>query len=70
VKNKYHGFIKGNDYMNVRKLTKLFNVDPHEELSKAGYFWNSFHYACHFDKPKILEYLIQVAYRKFPEEYE
>jgi hypothetical protein len=51
-------------------MTTNFSVDPHEELSKAGYFWNAFHYACHFDRPEILEYLIQIAYRKHPEKYE
>jgi len=35
------------------------NVSPNEELSVAGNFWTALHYAAHFNKPKIVEWLMK-----------
>ena len=51
-------------------MTRLFDIDPHEEISQAGYFWTPIHYACHFKRTEILEYLLGIAYRKHPDTYE
>jgi len=46
-----------------KKMIKLFNIDPFEELSVAGYYWTAFHYACHFLNTKAVEFLIHYTYR-------
>lgn len=50
-------------------LTKLFNFDPHEEISQAGYFWTPLHYAAHFNSSECLKFLIKVAYVKYPGQF-
>lgn len=53
----------------MKKLTKLFEVDPYEELSEKGYNWTGFHYACHFNNCEALEFLITLSYRKYQNLY-
>ena len=31
-----------------------------EEVSKSGYFWTAFHFASHYGKPQVLQYIIDV----------
>ena len=45
-------------------------MDPHEEISQLGFEWTPLHYACHFKSPDITEFLIQVAYTKYTQDYE
>ncbi|EAS00861.2 ankyrin repeat protein (macronuclear) [Tetrahymena thermophila SB210] len=52
----------------VKQLVEVEKILPNEELSIYGYFWNSIHYAAHYGKSNILEYLIQQLYKEYKED--
>ena len=45
IKNKTHYYIKSKELKGLKRILKLFRVEPHEELSVKGSFWNSLHYS-------------------------
>ena len=40
-----------------------------EEVSKSGYFWTAFHFASHYGKPDVLQYLID-AHSNHPNKFD
>ncbi|KAL4445027.1 hypothetical protein ABPG74_018755 [Tetrahymena malaccensis] len=65
IKNSLYHAIKRNDLERVRKMMRLFQIEPGEEISTFGNQWTPIHYAVFFKSPKILEFLIQLTYLKY-----
>ncbi|EAS03755.1 ankyrin repeat protein (macronuclear) [Tetrahymena thermophila SB210] len=64
IKNNLYHAIKRNDLEKVRKMIRLFQIEPGEEISTFGNQWTPIHYAIFFKSSKILEFLIQLTYLK------
>ena len=69
IKNQVHGAISKRDLKNLKRIVRLFRVDPNEELSVKGYFWTGLHYAAHFKAEDILEFMIKLVYRLNPDKF-
>ncbi len=39
IKNAFHKNISKSSLKEVKRMVKLFKIDPNEELSVAGYYW-------------------------------
>ncbi|KAL4494524.1 hypothetical protein ABPG72_004426 [Tetrahymena utriculariae] len=70
IKNNLYHAIKRNDLERVRKMMRLFQIEPGEEISTFGNQWTPIHYAVFFKYPKILEFLIQLTYLKYKNDVE
>ena len=69
-KKKTRQHIETHNLLTLHEYVQTMKIAPHEELSDAGYYWTSIHYACNNKDKEILEYLCRLTYEHFPQDYE
>ncbi|KRX03601.1 Ankyrin repeat-containing domain [Pseudocohnilembus persalinus] len=54
----------------LKQIIKQFSFQPNEELSDEGSGQTALHFACFFQQPHILEFIIFYIYKKFPQHFQ
>ncbi|KRX00053.1 Ankyrin repeat-containing domain [Pseudocohnilembus persalinus] len=70
IRNAMYKSIYNNDIEQIKRITRLFDFDPHEEISSPGNKWCPIHYSCYLNKPQSLEYFIALSYRKYKNNFQ
>lgn len=69
TKNVYQQYLKEGSLQQVVYYTRVFDMDPNEDLSVNGGGWTGLHFAVLQRNPQLLEFLLRVAYRKHQAHY-
>jgi len=69
IKRQFRHTIKVGDLHLLKKMVALFNIVPNEEISEGDRAWTCLHYACCKDACILLDYLLQLTYELYKEDY-
>jgi hypothetical protein len=69
IKKQIQQAIKLGDLSLVKRIFRLFKVSPNEEITNTAKTCTALHYACSLDTVIILDYLLQLTYNLYKEDY-
>jgi len=69
IKKQIQQAIKLGDLSLLKRIFRLFKVVPNEEITNTAKTCTALHYACSLDTVIILDYLLQLTYSLYKEDY-
>jgi len=69
IKKQIQQAIKLGDLNLVKRIFRLFKVAPNEEITNTAKTCTALHYACSLDTVIILDYLLQLTYNLYKEDF-